>query len=425
MLPNAPSLEWLRKQAKRRLDALRRTNPGAQLADAQFDLATEHGFASWRALKTHVDSFTVEGRLLAAARAGDATTLAALLDEHPDLLHITAKPYDHSLLHLAAANGHLAAVDVLLARGLDVNTRDGGDNAYAMHFAAGYGHLDVVRRLADAGGDLVGHGDDHGLEVIGWATCFEPCRDAVAELLVARGARHHLFSAIAMNLADEVRRIVAADPRALSSRMSRHDDHQLPLHFAVKKNQPAMVALLIDLGADPLAADGSGNAAAAYATSPDVDRPVMMSIRAMTAAEGLSAARGHRQPRATATDLMAALALHDWEAAERLVRETPRLIAPGVLHLMAKRNDTAAVTWLLDRGADPNARWAHWDAEVTPLHLAVLGGHTDVVGLLLKAGADPRIHDSKHDSDSIGWAEFFRRPDIAAMLKTDANGASS
>ncbi len=76
--------------------------------------------------------------------------------------------------------------------------------------------------------------------------------------------------------------------------------------------------------------------------------------------------------------------------------------------------------WLLDHGADPNARWSHWDAEVTPLHLAVLGGHAEIVRLLLHAGADPRIRDSKHDSDAIGWAEFFQRPDIVKMLQARA-----
>jgi hypothetical protein len=46
-LPDAPNLDWLRKQARRRLDELRNTNPAAKLADAQFDVATEHGFSSW------------------------------------------------------------------------------------------------------------------------------------------------------------------------------------------------------------------------------------------------------------------------------------------------------------------------------------------------------------------------------------------
>ena len=47
-LPEAPNLDWLRKQAKRRLNELRRENADAKLADAQFDLAKRYGFTSWR-----------------------------------------------------------------------------------------------------------------------------------------------------------------------------------------------------------------------------------------------------------------------------------------------------------------------------------------------------------------------------------------
>jgi ankyrin repeat protein len=268
-----------------------------------------------------------------------------------------------------------------------------------------------VRRLADAGGDVVGGGDDHAFEVIGWATCWEPCHDAVAEFLVSRGARHHIFSAIAMSLEAEVRRIVAADPGALSRRLSRNEDHQLPLHFAVRKGSPDMVALLIELGADPLGVDGSGHTAAAYASSPAVDLPAMEAIRAMTAAELVSAARGQREPRVGMIDLVAALALGDFDTAERLAE------SDGALHLMAKRGDAAAVRWLLDHGADPDARWSHWGAEVTPLHLAASRGHADIVQLLVDAGADPLIRDSTHDSDVLGWAEFFGQPKIAEMLR--------
>jgi len=42
----------------------------------------------------------------------------------------------------------------------------------------------------------------------------------------------------------------------------------------------------------------------------------------------------------------------------------------GVLHLMAKRGDVRAVRWLLDRRGGPNAVSSHWDADLTPLHLA-------------------------------------------------------
>ncbi|MGH9372340.1 MAG: ankyrin repeat domain-containing protein, partial [Vicinamibacterales bacterium] len=358
-LPENASLEWLRKQAKRRLKELREVDPAAQLADAQFDLSRQHGFSSWRALKAHIDALTVEGQLVDAARKGDATRLGDLLDEHPDKLHVRSKPYEWSLLHHAASNGHLHAVDMLLGRGLDVNTREKGDNSYAMHWAAGAGHLDVVQRLADAGGDVVGEGDDHQLEVIGWATCWDESDDAahraVAELLVSRGARHHIFSAIALNLADEVRRIVSADPSALNRRQSRNENHRTPLHFAVLKNRQAMIALLLELGADPLAVDGSGQPAAAYAFAPDIDRPVMEKIRAMTSAELVSAERGERPARWKPLDLVAILALGDWETAARLASAHPQLIEAGggVLHLMAQRNDIPAVKWLLDRGADP------------------------------------------------------------------------
>jgi ankyrin repeat protein len=297
-LPEHASLEWLRKQAKRELKSLRETNPAAQLADAQFRVATRYGFSSWRALKAHIDAQTLEGQLFDAARHGRLDALKSLLDRHPDKLHARDKPYEWTLLHAAASGGHLPIVELLLARGLDVNARERGDNTYPMHWAAAGGHLDVVRRLADAGGDVVGHGDDHELEVIGWATCWQPGpqRD-VAEFLVSRGARHHIFSAIAMDLGDEVRRIVGDDRTALQRRMSRNEVHQMPLHFAVRFNRAEMVSLLLELGADPLAVDGHGFTAAAYATTPDIDRRVMSAIAALTDAELLSADRGKRRPR--------------------------------------------------------------------------------------------------------------------------------
>src|SRR6267142_1395454 len=110
-LPDNPDLDWLRKQAKRRLDDLRAANPAAQLADAQFELARHYGFSSWRALKAHIDSLAVDGQLFDAARNGDITRLTALLDRQPDKLHARESPYEWSLLHAAAQTGHLARAD--------------------------------------------------------------------------------------------------------------------------------------------------------------------------------------------------------------------------------------------------------------------------------------------------------------------------
>jgi ankyrin repeat protein len=54
---------------------------------------------------------------------------------------------------------------------------------------------------------------------------------------------------------------------------------------------------------------------------------------------------------------------------------------------------------------------------VTALHLAALSGAAEVARVLLDAGADPRIRDSKHQSDAMGWAHFFKRAEIARMLE--------
>lgn len=358
------------------------------------------------------DSPAVDEQLFDAARAGDVARLGALLDEYPEKRDARSEPYEWTLLHVAAHNGHLGVVDLLLTRGVDVNSREEGDNTTAMHWAAAAGRADIVSRLADAGGDVIGHGDDHELEVIGWATCWDGCDDAahrsVVDVLLTRGARHHIFSAIAMNLADEVRGIVATDPAALGQRMSINENRQLPLQFAVRKNRPDMVALLIDLGADPAATDGYGAPAAVYAAMPEVDRRVIEMLG-----------------RQCTVDLFITLALDDQTTADRLLREDPGIIeaggaSAGALHLLVKRGNASAVKWLLDRGADPSALWSHWDADVTPLHLAALHGHADVVRLLLEAGADPMIRDSKHDSDPVGWAEHAERADIIDILSNFA-----
>jgi hypothetical protein len=43
--------------------------------------------------------------------------------------------------------------------------------------------------------------------------------------------------------------------------------------------------------------------------------------------------------------------------------------------------------------------------------------HANIVRILLDAGADPTIRDTKHDADARGWAEFFERAEILQMLE--------
>ena len=48
----------------------------------------------------------------------------------------------------------------------------------------------------------------------------------------------------------------------------------------------------------------------------------------------------------------------------------------------------------------------------------VAQGHAEIVRLLLDAGADPTIRDSRHGSDALGWAEFFKQLEIVGILKS-------
>jgi pimeloyl-ACP methyl ester carboxylesterase len=54
-LPAEANLEHLRKAAKLRLKAMREPAPSTKLSDAQFQIAREYGFGSWRALKAEID----------------------------------------------------------------------------------------------------------------------------------------------------------------------------------------------------------------------------------------------------------------------------------------------------------------------------------------------------------------------------------
>ena len=66
-LPERPSLEQLRKQAKEHLDTLRAADPSVKLAAAQHALARAYGFESWPKLVHHVESIQPATRMLQPA----------------------------------------------------------------------------------------------------------------------------------------------------------------------------------------------------------------------------------------------------------------------------------------------------------------------------------------------------------------------
>src|SRR5688572_29539395 len=127
-LPSRASLEYLRKLAKDRLTALRKTHPGARLATALLSVAQDHGFSSWRALKAEIDRrhATIATRWFDAIQKRDVETVRALLREEPALIGARGPRHDASALHFAASCGDIETVRVLLDAGAD--PRDDGDD---------------------------------------------------------------------------------------------------------------------------------------------------------------------------------------------------------------------------------------------------------------------------------------------------------
>jgi ankyrin repeat protein len=479
VLPANPNLDWLKKTAKQRLIQLRTSQPNAKLHQAQLAVARDYGFASWRALKSHIDSNSLpfrerdrvfdaaragdveavrrafasgfdpatldsDGRtvhqiakdkgheaievlvrnlqggktrpddemqaiqtIMRAAQSGDLDALRAGLDAHPEWIDALGGGFQKATaLHLAVVCNQHAATRLLIERGADLNRRDFPDNAAPLHFAAARGDLETIRLLVEAGADVDGKGDDHGVGVLGWATCFGDVRQEVAAYLLDHGAKLDLWTAIALDRADDLRAMVAADRSLLGARMTRNQHRCTPLHHAVRKNRPRIVQLLLELGADPNARDATGATALTTASEVGADQRIIAALQKV----GLM------------PDLLTAVNLGRYREAETMLRDDPSRIGPDgadtiALHLSVSKRNLATIRWLLAHGIDVNAKRPMWDLNHTALHMTTESGAIEVARLLLDAGADPNVRDDRVHATALGWAEFFGRDDMAELIR--------
>lgn len=279
-LPERASLEYLKKLAKDRLQELRRSDPKAKLATALLAVARDHGFSSWRALKAELAQRQANDvvQFFETCTNGDVERVRRFLADDPRLAHAAHPNQPHpgwTALHEAAKRSQFEMVRLLLQHGANANAREAGDNTYPLHWAAAHGHLEIVRALLGAGGDVHGFGDVHMLDVIGWATLYrgpgddpnqmDASRRQLIDVLLERGAHHHIFSAICMGDLELIRGLVEQNPELLDRRLSRFEHGMTTLHFAISRKRYDILDLLIELGADLEAVDGSGQTALAVA----------------------------------------------------------------------------------------------------------------------------------------------------------------
>jgi ankyrin repeat protein len=336
---------------------------GVSAAEARRDLASRHGFGSWRALRTHVEAMrsgeeppTPFVLAYEAVEARDRERLVELLDRFPDLV-VQRGTNGNDLLGMA---GDTETVSLLLERGADPNR--GNDYGWTKLHQAAYGNdCELARMMLAAGGrtDLFARGDG-GTPLV--AALFWGHRE-VADLLGREPANLRVGAGVG-DVA--LIRELAGTPRAGAHRgfyrphggfpaWEPSDDPQEVLDealvWAAKSDRIDAIRLLVELGArvdaDPY--------------------------------------RG--------TSLT-------WAAVNGRV---------------------ASVRTLVELGADPNRRGtfggtSHGEG-VTAIHLAAQAGRREAVATLLELGADPLIVDRLHGGNALGWARQSGHEELADILE--------
>lgn len=100
------------------------------------------------------------------------------------------------------------------------------------------------------------------------------------------------------------------------------------------------------------------------------------------------------------------------EFPERPTTNNPQEILDEALCYACFNDRYEAAMYLLERGANPNAKPFY----ATALHFAVAKDDIKLVDMLLEAGADPLIEDDNYKSPAQGWAEWGCQEELSSHL---------
>ncbi len=250
---------------------------------------------------------------------------------------------------------------------------------------------DVVAGLRDA----AGKGDVVQLSAL---------LDAQPELIDERGGegvRTALHQAVFGNSEAAVKLLLE---RGANPNIRCEGDNAYPLHFAVEKNRVPIMHLLVEHGADTV---GEGDyhelGVLGWATAWEYCRPDLETVTYLLA-------HGARH------NIFSAVSVGDVETVRSLIARQPddldrrmngSLMRPMPLHLAVIKRLPSMVETLLELGAN---RESLDEAGFTPLDHAALLGASDIVAMLLDAGANLRLPAA---------AALGRDADVARLLRRD------
>jgi ankyrin repeat protein len=408
-LPERPSLEQLRKQAKERLDALRATDPSANLAAAQHALAREYGFERWPRLVHHVESMQPASRMLQPAE----------LKSDRKLLWSQGRGTDVWALIQACASGDLDAVRTLIAKDPSL-ARSHYDYRKPLYFAVRENRVAVARFLLEHDcNPLDLWMDDDPIEIArdrGYTEMEQLLTHTLEAKFNASSKGERVALALREHDLNEMRALLDAQPALVGKGDKRSSQ---PIHWATMTRQLDAIDELLRRGADINAQrmDGArpihvANGDYFYRGWRDVPRPWPV-----TAAQVMA----HLKACGALIDLPTACHTGDIGRVRELLRQDPSLAnrigehegyylgAGSPLSNAAAVGRMDIVRLLLDHGADPNLPEEQYAPRGRALYSAVSHGHYEIAQLLLERGAFP--NPPVESSGDALWVSRELRPD--------------